>query len=490
MGTILVPITRRQFVAYAAAGSVALRPHRLAALAVTQQSPEAPAPPAAPPDAAAVRKLASQTAGRVITPDSPDYESSRLVFNRAFDKRPALIVRCARDEDIARALEFAQRHALTVAVRGGGHNRAGLSVCDGGVLIDLAAMNQIVVNADTRVARAQAGALTVHVDTATQHHGLATTLAGCPTVGIAGLTLGGGEGLLMSKYGLACDNLASARLLTVDGRQVEASLTSNPDLFWAIRGGGGNFGVALALEYRLHPVSDVLAGTLVYSVGAIQHRLEIFAQVVASAPDELNVVGIVSASTQGPRFQMIVAHCGDPQHGNALLSPLRALNPQEDTVRTMSYLQANATINPAAPVAHFQTDLFVPQLTAGVIATIASAIEAAPPGSRVFMVPIYGAVTRVGITDTAFPLRHPGCELDIMGRWQDPSDKDAAVQWVKALRDKLHPFATGAYVNQLGETSADLVRTAYGANYSRLAALKKKYDPNNVLRSNQNVRPS
>jgi FAD/FMN-containing dehydrogenase len=466
---------------------VALR--SLTALADKRENSEALAP-AAQLDAAAVRKLASQTAGRVITPDSPDYELSRLVFNRAFDKRPALIVRCARAEDIARTLEFAQRYDLTVAVRGGGHNRAGLSVCDGGVLIDLAAMSQIVVNADTRVARAQAGALTVHVDTATQRHGLATTLAGCPTVGIAGLTLGGGEGFLMSKYGLACDNLVSASLLTVDGRQFEVSLTSNPDLFWAIRGGGGNFGVALALEYRLHPVTDVLAGTLVYPLGEIRQRLEVFAQVVASAPDEFNVVGIVSASAQGPRFQMIVGHCGDPRQGNDLLSPLRALNPQEDTMRTMSYLEANATINPAAPVAHFQTDLFVPHFKAAVIETITTAIDAAPPNSRVFMVPIYGAVTRVGLTDTAYPLRHTGCELDVMGRWDGPSGRDAAVQWVKALRDKLQPFANGAYVNQLGETSQDLVRLAYGANYSRLVAIKKKYDPKNVLRSNQNIRPT
>jgi FAD/FMN-containing dehydrogenase len=440
-------------------------------------------------DAAAIRKLRAAIAGHLITPDAPEYETSRLIFNRAFDKRPALIVRCAVVADIAHSLVFAQQHDLAVAVRGGGHNRAGLSICDGGVVIDLSAMNRVEVNSAGRLARAEGGALTVHVDAATQRFGLATTLAGCPTVGIAGLTLGGGEGLLMSKYGLACDNLESAQLVTVDGKQVEASLTSNTDLFWAIRGGGGNFGVAWALEYRLHPVSDVLAGTLVYPVGEIRQRLEVLAKVIASAPDEFNVVGVVSASAQGPRFQLIVGHCGDPYRGNDLLSPLRALNPQKDTVRTMSYLEANATINPAAPVAHFQTDLFVPELNAVVIETIASAIDAAPPNSRVFMVPIYGAVTRVGPSDTAYPLRRTGCEIDLMGRWDTPSDKDTAVQWVKALRNELHPFATGAYVNQLGETSDDLVRTAYGANYTRLLALKKKYDPNNVLQSNQNIRP-
>jgi FAD/FMN-containing dehydrogenase len=278
--------------------------------------------------------------------------------------------------------------------------------------------------------------------------------------------------------------------VTVDGRQVEASLTSNPDLFWAIRGGGGNFGVASALEYRLHPVKDVLAGTLVYPIGAIPRLLEVFAKVVASAPDEFNVVGAVSVSAQGPRFQMTVCHCGDPRKGTDLLSPLRALNPWQDTVCSMSYLEANATVNPAAPVAHFQTDLFVPELNATVIETVAAAIEAAPLYSRVFMVPFYGAVTRVGLSDTAFYLRHPGCELDIMARWDAPSDKDAAVRWVRALRDKLYPRASGAYVNQLGETSPQLVKIAYGANYSRLMAVKKKYDPKNVLQSNQNIKPA
>src|SRR5262249_44466878 len=228
--------------------------------------------------------------------------------------------------DIARALEFAQRHEVPLAVRGGGHNRAGLSTCDGGVVIDLSAMNRVEVDPSGGLVRAEAGALTVHVDAATQRVGLATTLAGCPTVGIAGLTLGGGEGLLMSKYGAACDNLAAARLVTVDGREVEASLTSAPDLFWAIRGGGGNFAVASSLEFRLHPVKEVLAGTLVYPTGRTSRLLEAFAKTVASAPDEFNVVGIVSASAQGPRFQMMVCHCGSARQADPLLSPLRALN--------------------------------------------------------------------------------------------------------------------------------------------------------------------
>jgi len=438
-------------------------------------------------DGESVRALASKLTGQLITPASPEYESARLLFNRAFDFHPALIVRCAVASDIARTLDFAQRQGLRVAIRGGGHNRAGLSSCDGGVVIDTSMMNRVVVDAAAKFVRAQAGALTVHVDAATQHHGLATTLAGCPTVGIAGLTLGGGEGLLMSKYGASCDNLISAQLVTADGRHLTTSRTAHPDLFWAIRGGGGNFGVVTDLEFQAHPVSDVLAGTLIYPVGRVTELLQSFAGFVAAAPDEMNVVGQVVVTDKGPRFQMLVCHCGDPTRGNELLKPLRALAPVADTIRMQSYLQANATINPASAAAHFQTNLVVPVLTDDVITAIVSASSHAPPNTRVFMVPFYGAITRVGVSDTAFPLRTVCCELDIMGRWDDPKDRSRTVEWVTGLRDSLRPFARGVYVNQLGETSDELVRTAYGPNYARLAAIKKKYDPANVLRSNQNI---
>ena len=261
-------MTRRRFAQQTVLAAATLGGHPLGGLAGACSIPETCDQNAAPPDATAIRKLVSQVSGHVITPETPDYDSSRLVFNRAFDRRPALIVRCADSPDVARALEFAQKKNLPLAVRGGGHNRAGFSVCDDGVVIDLSGMNRVEVDADNRVARAQAGALVRDLDRATQRVGLATTSGGCPTVGIAGLTLGGGEGLLMSKYGAACDNLLSAQLVMVDGSQVEASQNSNADLFWAIRGGGGNFGVVTALEYQLHPVTDFLAGTLTVSARA------------------------------------------------------------------------------------------------------------------------------------------------------------------------------------------------------------------------------
>jgi len=482
--------TRRRFVQQTAFTAAALCASLIKAFAGSPQMFVQREQNVAPLDAVAIRKLASQISGHVITPETPGYESARLIFNRAFDRRPALIVRCAGSADVARALEFAQNQNLPLAVRGGGHNRAGFSVCDGGVVIDLSEMNRVEVDAGKRVVRIEAGALVRDLDSATQRFGLATTSGGCPTVGIAGLTLGGGEGLMMSKYGAACDNLLSAQLVTVDGKQVETSQTSNPDLFWAIRGGGGNFGVATALEFQLHPVTDILKGTLTYPPGRIPELLQAFAKFVATAPDDMNVVGGIVPSEGGPRFWMLACYFGQPRDGNDLLRPMRALKPQEDNVRVMSYLEGQASAGfLRAPVAHFQTDLFLPELSTAAIAALTTATSDASPNTRVFIIPIYGAVTRVGVSDTAFSLRRPGYELDIMGRWDAPPEKAAAVQWVKSLRDNLQPLARGVYVNQLGETSEELVRTAYGSNYARLVEIKKKYDPRNVLRLNQNIKP-
>jgi FAD/FMN-containing dehydrogenase len=482
--------TRRQFVQQTAFAAAGLYGCPMKALVGAPWTFEAREQSAAPPDAAAIRKLASEITGHVITPEASDYESSRLVFNRAFDLRPALIVRCAGSSDVARVLDFSQRQKVPVAVRGGGHSRVGYGMCDGGVVIDFSGMNRVEVDARKRVARAQGGAVVRDLDKATQRFGLATTSGGCPTVGVAGLTLGGGEGLLMCKYGAACDNLVSAQLVTVDGRQVEASQNSNPDLFWAIRGGGGNFGVVTSLEYQLHPVTDVLAGTLLYPPGKIPELLQAFVKFVAAAPDEMNVAGGVLPSEQGRRFWMLVCHCGDPHQGNGLLRPLRALKPQEDKVGVMSYLEAQAggAFLPA-PVAHFQTDLFLPELSAAAIATITTATNDAPPNTKVLIVPLFGAISRLGLSAMAFALRKPGYEVDIVGTWTTPAEKETAVQWVKALRDSLQPFAHGVYVNQLGETSEALVKAAYGPNYARLVEIKKKYDPNNVLRLNQNIKP-
>ena len=444
----------------------------------------------APADPQTIRKLASQIVGQVITPEAVDYDAARSIFNLAYDRRPAVIVRCGGPSDVARALDFAQAQHLPVAVRAGGHSRLGFGMCDGGVVVDLSAMKRVEVDPGKRVARAEAGALVRDLDTATQHFRLATTSGGCPTVGVAGFTLGGGEGRLMEMYGAGCDNLLSAQVVTVDGRQVEASPKSNSDLFWAIRGGGGNFGVVTALEYQLHPVDQVLSGALTYPPGRIPDLLQALVKFLAGAPDEMDAFAQLLASEQGRRLKVDVCYCGDPRMGDDLLRPLRAFKPQDDNVKIMSYLEAQAAGGfLAAPVAHFQTNLFLRELGGTAIAAITAAINAAPATCKMIIVPLRGAVSRVGITDTAFALREPGYEVDIAGVWNAPAGKAEVVRWVEATRDSLQPFAHGVYVNQLGDTSDQLVRSGYGPNYARLAVIKKKYDPTNVLNLNQNIMP-
>jgi hypothetical protein len=481
---------RRHFLQQTSLGAAALCWSRTKGIAAATRIFEGRAQDVAGTDAASIRRLASQISGRVITEEMPDYESSRLVFNRAFDRHPAVIVQCAGPSDVARSLDFARSKNLPLALRGGGHSRLGYGMCDGGVVIDLSALKRVEVDAGKRTARAEAGALVRDLDEATQRFGLATTSGGCPTVGIVGLTLGGGEGRLMEKYGAACDNLLSAQVLTVDGRQLEASQKSNPDLFWAIRGGGGNFGVVTVLEYQLHPVGDVLSGALMYPAGRIPELLQAFTKFLAGAPDEMDAFAQLLPSEQGRRLKIDVCYCGDPQMGNDLVRPLRALKPQDDSVKVMSYLQAQAAGGfLLTPVAHFQTNLFLRELSGPAIAAITTAIDDAPAMCKVIIVPLRGAVSRVNLNDMAFALRQPGYELDIAGVWSAPAEKVEVIRWVQAARDTLQPFAHGVYVNQLGDTSDQLVRSAYGPNYARLVEMKKKYDPNNVLHLNQNINP-
>jgi hypothetical protein len=486
----MAPITRRQFVRQAAFGA-AFYGCPFKATDETQRIFNADEQNVAPLDAKTIRKLRSGIVGNLITPDSSEYEAVRLVFNRAFDRHPAVIVRCTGASDVARSLDFAQSNDLQVAVRAGGHSRLGYGMCDGGVVIDLSTMRRVEVDAGKRVARAEAGALVRDLDEATQRFSLATTSGGCPTVGIAGLTLGGGEGRLMDKYGAACDNLLSAQVVTVDGRQIEASQKANPDLFWAIRGGGGNFCVVTALEYQLHSVGQVLSGTLIYPAGAIPELLQAFVRFLAGAPDEMDALAQLSHSKQGRTVNIDLCYCGDLRKGNDLVRPLRALKPQDDSVGVMSYLEAQAAGGfLLAPVAHFQTDLFLRELSEPAIAAITTAINNAPVGCKVIIVPLRGAISRVNESDMAFALRHPGYEVDMAGFWSTPAEKLEVVRWVQNTRDSLQSFAHGVYVNQLGDTSEQLVRSGYGSNYSRLVEMKKKYDPKNVLRLNQNIKPN
>ncbi|HKW33323.1 MAG TPA: FAD-binding oxidoreductase [Candidatus Acidoferrum sp.] len=482
--------TRRHFIQQTAFAAAALYGHPATALDELARCAVGSEQSASSVDAGAIRRLASSIAGSVIAPDNSEYEAARLIFNRAFDLHPAVIVRCAGPSDVARSLAFAQDKNVPVAVRAGGHSRLGYGMCDGGVVIDLSGMKRVEVDASKRVAQVEAGALVRDLDEATQGFGLATTSGGCPSVGVAGLTLGGGEGRLMEKFGAACDNLLSAQVVTADGRQVEASRESNSDLFWAIRGGGGNFGVVTELEYQLHPVGKVVSGALLYPAGRIPEFLHAFVRFLAEAPDEMDAFAQLLPSAKGPRLKIDLCYCGDPRMGNDLVRPLRALRPEGDSVKVMSYLDAQSAGGfLLAPVAHFQTNLILRELNGAAIQAITTGINNAPATCKVIIVPLRGAVTRVSVSDTAFALRQPGYEVDMAGVWSAPGQKPDVVRWVQATRDDLQPFANGVYVNQLGDTSDQLVRAAYGPNYARLVEIKKKYDPNNVLRLNQNIKP-
>jgi hypothetical protein len=444
-------------------------------------------------DAGAIRKLASKISGHVITPDASDYESARQVNNHAYDRHPAVIVRCANPDDVARALDFGRHQRLPLAVRCGGHSSAGFGACDGGVIIDLAGMRRVEVDVQKRIVHAEAGCLVADVDQATQRFGLATVMGGCPTVGIGGLTLGGGIGTLMPKYGAACDNIQSAEIVTVNSRQLEASQHLNSDLFWAIRGGGGNFGVATSFQYKLYPVTEVLAGALEYPAGGISELLRIYQKFTATAPDEIMLVAMIVSSKHGPRLRILFRYCGASSVGNQLLKSLREpIKPEQEAVQVMSYLEAQATEfpQPPRPLPYFETSLFLPELNETAIAAITTAIQDAPQKMRVMMWHMHGAVTRVPIGDMAFPLRESGHALQLRGDWDTPAEEASARQWTKALRAVLDPFSRGMYVNHLSEPSDIYIRAAYGPNYWRLAEVKKKYDPTNVLVLNPNIKPA
>jgi hypothetical protein len=485
-------ITRRQFVQHAAFSASALYgfPFKLA-MATESLKHSGERPPSIDPGT--IRKLASKISGHVITPDASDYESARQVNNHAYDRHPVVIVRCASPADVATALDFGRTQSLPVAVRCGGHSSAGFGVCDGGVMIDLAGMRRVKVDAQKRIVRAEAGCLVADVDQATQRFRLATVMGGCPTVGIGGLTLGGGIGTLMPKYGAACDNIQSAEIVTVDSRQLEASQHSNSDLFWAIRGGGGNFGVATSFQYRLYRVTEVAAGALEYPAGGISELLWMYQKFTAKAPDEIMLVAMIVSSKQGPRFRIRFRYCGESSVGNQLLKSLREpIKPEQDAVQVMSYLKAQATEfpQPPKPLPYFETSLFLPELNETAIAAITTAIQDAPQGMRVMMWHMHGAVTRVPIGDTAFPLRESGHALQLRGDWDTRGEEVTARQWTKALRTVLDPFSRGMYVNHLSEPSDSYVRGAYGRHYERLAEIKKKYDPTNVLALNPNIKPA
>ncbi len=445
-----------------------------------------------------IGKLAAGLRGELLRPSDRGYDAARKVWNGMVDKHPGLIARCAGTADVVDCVRFAREHDLLVSVRGGGHNYVGKSVCEGGLMIDLAPMKGIHVDPAGRTARGQAGLKLGEFDRETQAFGLATTGGIMTDTGIAGLTLGGGYGWLGGKHGLSCDNVLSVELVTADGRIVTASAAQNQDLYWGVRGAGANLGIVTSFEYRLHPVGPVLGGLVLYPIAKGKEALRFFDEFSATCPDEVTTTCVLLTAPDGnPAVGIAACHCGPLDAGERLLKPLRTFaKPLADLVAPQPYVQIQTLFDdPWRPGRHYYSkSSIMRRLTDPAIETLLALARAMPtPLSTIAFQQLHGAASRVGATETAFPHRYDHFSAYVHPATDDPAESEKIVRWGREGWDAIQPFAERAvYVNGLEdalEDGEDRVREAYGPNYERLAALKQQYDPTNFLASNQNVKP-
>jgi hypothetical protein len=439
-------------------------------------------------DERAIRDFASGLRGTLLRPPDADYDDARKIWNGRFDHHPALIVRCADAADVQRAVEFARAERLRVAVRGGGHSFAGYGGCDGGLVIDLSRMKSIRVDGGRKEIEAQPGVVMRDLAMATQSAGLAPILGGCSAVGIGGFTLGGGEGSISPKYGLACDNLLSADVVLANGRLVRASTSENPDLFWGLRGGAGNFGVVTSFRIRAYPLSHLFVGLLTYELSQAATVMRAYRAFAPSAPDELDA-GFAFGGQNGPVFVLHVEYAGDSASAEPVLSKLRGIaKATSNTIELVSYHERKSRPGTPPGFPSMSTGGFLPELSDDTIDAIVAIGSRVPRGGDFEINHLHGAITRVPLAETAFPLRETGFDSFAVAPWREPAQRDAALAWVKRVDDVLRLHRRGTYVNVLGDDDATRVRDAYDGQYARLSALKKKYDPENFFRLNANVR--
>jgi FAD/FMN-containing dehydrogenase len=445
-----------------------------------------------------VRELAGRVSGPVLAPGDDGYEKARAVHNGLIDRRPALIVRCRTASDVVAALALARRSGLEVSVRGGGHNVAGRAVTDGGIMIDLAEMKRIAVDPERGTATAEGGVTWGELNAATGEHGLAVTGGLVSTTGIAGYTLGGGLGWLMARYGLAADNLGGVELVTATGDVLQVDAASHPDLFWAVRGGGGNFGVATRFTYRLHPVATITGGLIAHPIEAAPDLLRFYRDAVIDSSDDLSVYAGLVHAPDGSGMKLaalVVFHSGDPETADRELAPFLAYgSPIMTEVGRMPYPAINTMLDAGFPdgALNYWLSSFTVGLPDGLIDTVVERFASVPSTmSSMLFEHFHGAVTRIGATDTAVPHREVGFNLVYPSIWQDPAETDANIAWSRETYAAMKPhLAERRWLNYLGHDQADdAIRAAYGPNYDRLREVKRRYDPENVFHNNHNIVP-
>lgn len=453
---------------------------------------------------ASIQTLQSRLHGALIRPEDAAYDSARAVYNGLIERHPRLIVRCADAADVCAAVDFARRHALPLAVRGGGHSGAGLGVCDDGLVIDLARLRTIQIDPQTRSVRVGGGCSWGELDRASHAHGLATPGAIVASTGVGGLTLGGGVGHLTRKYGLSSDNLLAVEMVLADGRRVRAGAAEHPELFWAVRGGGGNFGVVTTFVFRLHPLTTVVAGPTLWPIGQAAEVLRWYRSFITSAPQELNGLFVFLRVPSAAPFPaalhrrtvcgVIWCYCGPSQRAEALLAPVRRFaRPLLHAVRTMPYpaLQSafDSLYRPGLQW-YWQGD-FIRELSDAAIALhVENAARLPTPLSSVHLYPLDGAVHSIGAEASAFGWRDVNWAVAIVGVDPEPASRPLLSRWVRSYWQALRPCsAGGAYVNFMMDEGRQRVMASYRDNYPRLAAIKRRYDPGNLFRVNQNIPP-
>ena len=443
--------------------------------------------------------LVTDLAGRcsVFGPEDTGYDATRAVHNGLIDRKPALIVRCRTTDDVVATLALARSAGLEVSIRGGGHNVAGRAVTEGGVMIDLAEMKGVTVDPDRATAKAEGGVTWGELNGAAGKHGLAVTGGLISTTGIAGYTLGGGLGWLMAKYGMAADNLLAVELVTAEGEVLDVGADSHPDLFWALQGGGGNFGIATSFTYQLHPVETVVGGLIAHPLDAAPDMLRFYRDAAADCSDDLSVFAGLVHAPDGSGAQlsaMVVCHIGDADVAECELEPFKTWgSPLVVEVGPMPYPVMNTLLDEGYPAGalNYWLSNFT-QLPDELIDIAVERFASVPsPMNAILFEHFHGAVTRVGPTETAVPHRDKGWNMLIPSVWTDPADTEANIAWTRETFAALRPhFGTGRWLNYLGDDQADdAIRAAYGPNYDRLVEVKRQYDPDNVFHLNHNIVP-